>query len=109
VAPDLLDLFASARQSNGSVSEPAPECVDGDERAMGGEQRRAAGLDACPVAGFERSQAQFGELIEWVAGEQALGLEHSNAASLRTPCECLTGGRFSRASAGYKFSLPGAR
>jgi len=77
VAPDLLDLFASARQSNGSVSEPAPECVDGDERAVGGEQRRAAGFDACPVAGFERSQAQFAGLVEWVAGEQALGLEHS--------------------------------
>jgi hypothetical protein len=77
VAPDLLDLFACARQSNGSVSEPSPECVDGDERAVGGEQRRAAGSDACPVAGFERSQALFAGLVEWVAGEQALGLEHS--------------------------------
>jgi hypothetical protein len=77
VAPGLLDLFASARQSNGSVSEPSPECVDGDERAVGGEQRRAAGFDACPVAGFERSQALFAGLVEWVAGEQALGLEHS--------------------------------
>jgi hypothetical protein len=77
VAPDLLDLFASARQSNGCVSEPSPECVDRDERAVGGEQRRAAGFDACPVAGFERSQALFAGLVEWVAGEQALGLEHS--------------------------------
>ena len=77
MAPDLLDLFASARHSNGSVSEPAPEGVDGDERAVGGEQRRAAGSDACPVAGFERSQAQFAGLVEWVSGEQALGLEHS--------------------------------
>ena len=77
MAPDLLDLFASARQSNGSVSEPSPECVDGDERAVGGEQHGAAGSDACPVAGFERSQARFAGLVEWVAGEQALGLEHS--------------------------------
>ncbi len=73
----MLDLFASARQSNGSVSEPSPECVDGDERAVGGEQHGAAGSDACPVAGFERSQARFAGLVEWVAGEQALGLEHS--------------------------------
>lgn len=27
--------------------------------------------------GFERSQALFGRLVEWAAGEQALGLEHS--------------------------------
>ena len=77
MAPDLLDLFAGARQANGSVSEPSSECVDGDEKAVGGEQRRAAGSDACPVAGFERSQALFAGLIEWAAGEQALGLEHS--------------------------------
>jgi len=76
VAPDLLDLFVSARQSNGSVSEPSPECVDA-EGAVGGEQRRAAGSDVCPVAGFERSQALFAGLVEWVGGEQALGLEHS--------------------------------
>ncbi len=77
MAPDLLDLFASARQSDGSVSEPSPECLDGDERAVGGEQQCAAGSAACPVAGFERSQARFAGLVEWVAGEQALGLEHS--------------------------------
>jgi len=77
VAPDLLDLFASARQANGSVSEPAPECVDGDGRAVGGEQDLAAGSGAGPVAGFERSQAVFAGLVEWAAGEQALGLEHS--------------------------------
>ncbi len=76
MAPDLLDLFVSARQSNGSVSEPSPECVDA-EGAVGGEQRRAAGSDVCPVAGFERSQALFAGLVEWVGGEQALGLEHS--------------------------------
>src|SRR5450755_1285865 len=29
--PRSPDLFASARHSNGSVSEPTPECVDGDE------------------------------------------------------------------------------
>lgn len=75
MAPDLLDLFAPARQANGSVSEPASERGDGDEKA--GEQRRAPGTGACPVAGFERSQALFGELIEWAAGEQALGVEHS--------------------------------
>src|SRR5450755_781809 len=78
VAPDLLDLFASARHSNGSVSEPTPEGVDregdGDERAVGGEQRRAVGFDACPVTGFERSQALFAGLVEWVAAEPALGL-----------------------------------
>jgi hypothetical protein len=77
VAFDLLDLFAGARQANGSVSEPSLGCVDGDRRPVGGEECRAAGSDACPVAGFERSQALFGELIEWAAGEQALGLEHS--------------------------------
>ena len=77
MAPDLLDLFAPARQANGSVSEPASERGDGDEKAAGGEQRRAPGTGACPVAGFERSQAQFAGLVEWVAGEQALGLEHS--------------------------------
>ncbi len=76
MAFDLLDLFASARQSNGSVSEPSPEWVDA-EGAVGGEQRRAAGSDVCPVAGFERSQALFAGLVEWVGGEQALGLEHS--------------------------------
>jgi hypothetical protein len=77
VAPDLLDLFAPARQANGSVSEPASGRGDGDEKAEGGEQRRAPGTGACPVAGFERSQALFGELIEWAAGEPALGVEHS--------------------------------
>src|SRR5664279_4815245 len=77
VAPDLLDLFPPARQANGSVSEPASERGDGDEKAVGGEQRRAPATGACPVAGFERSQALFGELIEWAAGEPALGVEHS--------------------------------
>ena len=77
MAPDLLDLFAPARQANGSVSEPASGRGDGDEKAVGGEQRRAPGTGACPVAGFERSQALFGELIEWAAGEPALGVEHS--------------------------------
>ena len=77
MAPDLLDLFAPARQANGSVSEPASGRGDGDEKAVGGEQRRAPGTGACPVAGFERSQALFGELIEWAAGEEALGIEHS--------------------------------
>ena len=77
MAPDLLDLFAPARQANGSVSEPASERGDGDEKAVGGEQRRAPGTGACPVAGFERSQALLGELIEWAAGEPALGVEHS--------------------------------
>ena len=47
------------------------------EKAVGGEQRRAPGSDACPAAGFERSQALFAGLVEWAAGEQALGLEHS--------------------------------
>jgi len=74
VAPDLLDLFACARQANGSVSEPAPGSVDGDGRAVGGEQRRAG---SHPAVGFERSQALFAGLVEWAAGEQALGLEHS--------------------------------
>ena len=74
MAFDLLDLFAGARQANGSVSERALGCVDGDRRVVGGEERGAAG-DA--VAGFERSRALFGELIEWAAGEQALVLEHS--------------------------------
>jgi hypothetical protein len=79
VAPDLLDLFVAARQANGSVSEPASEREDGDEQAVGGEQRRARalGMGACPAAGFERSQALFWGLVEWAAGEQALGLEHS--------------------------------
>jgi hypothetical protein len=77
VAPDLLDLFAGARQANDSVSEPAPECVDGDGRAVGGEQDRAAGSGALPVAGFERSGALFAGLVEWAASEPALGLEHS--------------------------------
>ena len=76
MAPDLLDLFDGARQANGSVSEPSLGCVDGDRRPVGSESR-APGSDACPVAGFERSQALFGELIEWAAGEEALGLEHS--------------------------------
>src|SRR5450755_1984143 len=70
-------LFAGARQAKGSVSEPSLGCVDGDRRPVGGEECRAPGSDACPVAGFERSQAQFAGLVEWVAGEQALGLEHS--------------------------------
>jgi len=73
VAPDLLDLFAGARQANGSVSEPSRECVDGDEKGVVG----GTGSDACPVAGFERSLALFAGLIEWASGEQALGLEHS--------------------------------
>ena len=77
MGPGLLDLFASVGQANGSVSEPAPECVDGDGRAVGGEQDLAAGSGAGPVAGFERSQAVFAGLVEWAAGEQALGLEHS--------------------------------
>jgi hypothetical protein len=77
VAPDLLDLFAGTRQANGSMSEPELESGHGDEKAVGGEQRRAPATGACPVAGFERSQALFGELIGWAAGGQALGLEHS--------------------------------
>ena len=77
MAPDLLDLFVCARQANGGVSEPAPEREDGDEKAVGGKQRRAPRSDARPAAGFERSQALFGRLVEWAAGEQALGLEHS--------------------------------
>ena len=35
------------------------------------------GADGRPAAGFERSQALFAGLVEWAAGEQALGLEHS--------------------------------
>ncbi len=59
------------------MSEPASERGDGDEKAVGGEQRRAPGTGACPAAGFERSQALFAGLVQWAAGEQALGLEHS--------------------------------
>ena len=59
MAPRLLDLFVGARQANGSVSEPSSERVDGDRQPVGGEERRAAGSDGCPVAGFERSQALF--------------------------------------------------
>jgi len=77
VAPDLLDLFGSARQANGSVTEPAPERVDDEANVVGGEQRPAAAADACPVVGFERSQALFAVLIEWAAGEEASGREHS--------------------------------
>jgi hypothetical protein len=77
VAPDLLDLFVGARQANGSVSEPSSRLVDGDRQPVGGEDPRAPGSDACPVSGFERSQALFAGLVEWAAGEQALGLEHS--------------------------------
>ena len=77
MGPDLLDLFAPARQANGSVSELASECGDGDEGAVGGEQRRAPRPGARPPAGFERSVALFARLVEWAAGEQALGLEHS--------------------------------
>ena len=77
MAPDLLDLFVCARQANGCVSEPVPERGDGDETAVGGEQRRAPRCDARPAAGFERSQALFARLVEWAAGERALGLEHS--------------------------------
>jgi len=77
VAPDLLDLFAGSRQANDSVSESSSGCVDGDRQPVGGEECRAPGSDACPVAGFERSQALFAGLVEWAAGEQALGLEHS--------------------------------
>ena len=77
VAPDLLDLFVGARQANGSVSEPSLPLVDGDRQPAGGEDPRAAGSDARPVAGFERSQALFARLLEWAAGEEALGLEHS--------------------------------
>jgi hypothetical protein len=51
--------------------------VDGDRQPVGGEECRAPGSEACPVAGFERSQALFAGLVEWAAGEQALGLEHS--------------------------------
>ena len=77
MAPDLLDLFAGARQANGSVSEPSSERVDGDREAVGGEDRRGARSDGCPVAGFERSGALFARLIGWSASAQALGLEHS--------------------------------
>ena len=78
MAPDLLDLFASDRQANDSVSEPSPEVRDDDPiRGDGGELAGAAGCDGCPVAGFERSQALFAGLVEWAAGEGALGLEHS--------------------------------
>ena len=77
MAPDLLDLFAGTRQANDSVSESSSGCVDGDRQPVGGEECRAPGSDACPVAGFERSQALFAGLVEWAAGEQALGLEHS--------------------------------
>ena len=69
MAPDLLDLFVGARQANGSVSEPSLPLVDGDRQPAGGEDPRAAGLDARPVAGFERSQALFARLLEWAAGE----------------------------------------
>jgi hypothetical protein len=78
VAPDLLDLFASDRQANGSVSEPAPEGRDDDaRRAERGELAGAAGRDASAVVRFERSQTLFAGLLEWAAGEEALGLEHS--------------------------------
>lgn len=105
MAPDLLDLFGSARQSNGSVSEPSPECVDGDERAVGGEQRRAVGSDACPVVGFERSRALFAGLVEWVAGEQALGLEHSELEARLTADVRSWPGRCCRTSS---ISVPGS-
>ena len=77
MAPDLLDLFVGARHANGSVSEPSSPLVDGDRQPAGGEDPCAAGSDARPVAGFERSQALFARLLEWAAGEEALGLEHS--------------------------------
>jgi len=78
VAPDLLDLFASDRQANGSVSEPSPKVKDDDAgRAEGSEPAGAAGCDASPVVGFERSQALFAGLVEWAAGEEALAFEHS--------------------------------
>ena len=77
MAPDLLDLFVGARQANGSVSEPSLPLVDGDRQPVGGEDPRAAGSDVRAVAGFERSQALFGRLLAWAAGEEALGLEHS--------------------------------
>ncbi|MGO9957760.1 MAG: hypothetical protein ACLP50_17610, partial [Solirubrobacteraceae bacterium] len=59
------------------MSEPSLPLVDGDRPPAGGEDPRAAGSGACPVAGFERSQALFARLLEWAAGEEALGLEHS--------------------------------
>ncbi len=77
MAPDLLDLFASARQAYGSVSESSSAGVGGDRQPVVGEERRAPGSDAGLVAGFERSQALFARLIGWAASEQALGLEHS--------------------------------
>ena len=77
MAPDLLDLFAGARQANRSVSESSSAGVDGDRQPVVGEERRAPGSDACPGSGFERSQALFARLIGWAASEQALGLEHS--------------------------------
>jgi len=77
VAPDLLALFADARQAKGSVSESSSAGVDDDRQPVVGEERRAAGSDPCPVAGFERSGALFARLIGWSASAQALGLEHS--------------------------------
>jgi len=77
VAPDLLALFADARQAKGSVSESSSAGVDDDRQPVVGEEHRAAGSDACPAAGFERSGALFARLIGWAASEQVLGFETS--------------------------------
>lgn len=77
MALGLLDLFAAVRQANGSVSELASGRGDGDEKAVGGGQRRAPGTGVCPAAGFERWQALLAGLVEWAVGEQALGVERS--------------------------------
>ena len=77
MVPDLLDLFARARQANGSVSEPSSGCLDGDGPPVGGEECLATASDGCLAAGFERSQALFAGLVGWAASAQACGLEHS--------------------------------
>jgi hypothetical protein len=77
VSPDLLDTFARARQACPSVSEPLSR--SSSAQRPGGERGELSVelVDACAVAGFERSAKRFGALVEWVGGEQARSLEHS--------------------------------
>jgi len=78
VYPDLLDTLSRSRDAYAVSRLPEQARAGADAvPSVGDHGAFDATASGSAVDGFERSAALFGELIGWLAGEQARGLEHS--------------------------------
>ena len=76
MSPDLLDTFSRARQAYASVNEPPPTPSRGAQPRSAVDQD-ARSSDGFASKAFSGAAEQFLALTDWLAGEQARGLEHA--------------------------------